>query len=228
MDGLVGRITSIMQKARYFLALGIPLLAVAVLFFWMGFHTPSESAAKRQDTPDSGNARRSGSPAESPPEPRPAAPRDVAAATDNAEIRFVDRTVSGTQPAPETGFALRAERRELSIALRDLYRGDSPPPESLRFPLFDGRSIRLGALRHQSMGADQGVLFAEADGEQEGGHVMFSYVGTALAGMIHLPSRSEFYEIRTAPDGRSHILTQLDPDKMPVCGGCANIDPDTP
>lgn len=210
-----------MEKARNFLVLGIPLLAVSVLFLWMGYHAPLESAAKRQDTPDSGNARRSVSLPKSPSAPRPAALRDAAAVTDTAEIRFDVRAVSRTQPAPETGFELRAERRELSIALRDLYRGDSPPPESLRFPLFDGRSIRLGALRHQSMGTDQGVVFAEADGEPDGGHVLLSYVGTALAGMIHLPSRSEFYEIRTAPDGRSHILTQLDPDKMPVCAGCS-------
>jgi hypothetical protein len=71
------------------------------------------------------------------------------------------------------------------------------------------------------MGTEQGVVFAKVDGEVEGGHVLLSYVGTALAGMIHRPSRKEFYEIRTAPDGRSHILTQLDPDKMGRCAGCA-------
>jgi hypothetical protein len=220
MDGLVGRITSIMQKARYFLVLGIPLLALTVLFSWMGARAPSESAAKSQDTPDPGNKPGGGSLAESPPDPRPAVRRDVPAVADAAEISFDVRAVSKTQPDPGTGFELRSERRELSAAVRDLYRGDSPPPESLRFPLFDGRFIRLSALRHQSMGADQGVVFAKADGEVEGGHVLLSYVGTALAGMIHLPSRGEFYEIRTGPDGRSHILTQLDPHKMGACGEC--------
>lgn len=138
------------------------------------------------------------------------------------EISIEVRSISIMQPDPATGYELRCERRELSMAIPDLYRGDSsPPPDSLSFPLFDDKSVRLQSLRHQLMGADQGVVFAKAEGEPEGGHVLLSYVGTALAGMIHLPSRGEFYEIRTAPDGRSHILAQLDPDKMGVCGGCA-------
>lgn len=153
--------------------------------------------------------------------PRTANQPDAAVGSAPADISIEVRSLSKMEPDPTTGYELRCERRELSMAIPDLYRGDtSPPPESIHFPLFDDKFVRLQSLRHQSMGSNQGVVFAEAEGEPEGGHILLSYVGTALAGMIHLPSRGEFYEIRTAPDGQSHILTQLDPAKMPVCGTC--------
>lgn len=200
--------------------MAIPLLASAVVFSWIGFHTPQEGLAHAQDRTPSRNVQSCDPLAGSPAERHTAGDQDVAVVSDPAKIRFDVRAVSKTQPGSETGYEMRSEMREFSTSIADLYRGDSSPPDSLRFPLFDGRFVRLKALRHQSVGADQGVVFAEADGELEGGHVLLSYVGTALAGMIHLPYRGEFYEIRTAPDGRSHILTQLDPAKMPVCGVC--------
>ena len=197
--------------------MGIPLLAAAFLFHCMGFHAPSRGEAR--EMPLSGVQRGTPS-ARAPSSGHSAGEQMAVAVTDSAEIHIDVRALSKAQPNSGSAYELRAETRELSLSIADLYNNDSLPPESLRFPLFDGRFVQLKALRHQSMGVDQGLVFAAADGEPEGGHVLLSYVGTALAGMIHLPYRGEFYEIRTAPDGRSHILTQLNPDKMPVCGGC--------
>jgi len=198
------------KKIQNILVPGIPLLAAGIFFFWMAFKAPPEKAETMRH---SGETRAT---------PRTAAKRDEASGTGSADIRFDVRAVSKMQPNPESGYELRCEKRDLSTSIPDLFRGDSSSlPESLDFPLFDGRFVQLKALRHQSMGTDQGVVFAKVDGEVEGGHALLSYVGTALAGMIHLPSRRECYEIRTAPDGRSHILTQINPDKMGTCGGCA-------
>jgi hypothetical protein len=224
------------ERARSFTVIGFALLAAGILFSWMGFKARSEKTGEKAAMQRADGAKPTGtasrldlsgddppgdSMAEATATPRSASKPNAAPVTGSPDIRLDVRAVSKVQPAPEAGYELRGEKRELSMAITDLYRGDSsPPPESLSFPLFDGKSVHLKALRHQSMGTEQGVVFAEADGELEGGHVLLSYVGTALAGMIHLPTRNEFYEIRTAPDGRSHILTQLNPEKMPVCRGC--------
>lgn len=204
MDPVIQCMTPKKERTWSIPVLGIILLSAGILFYRTGFKAPSNEAAPAVDIRPSGGAG-----------------LVDAAATGAPDFRLDVRSVTQIQVENETGCELRCEKRELSMAIRDLYQGDSSrSPESLGFPLFDGKSVRLGSLRHQSMGADQGVVFAKADGEPEGGHVLLSYVGTALAGMIHLPSRGEFYEIRTAPDGKSHLLTQLDPNKMPVCGGC--------
>lgn len=140
---------------------------------------------------------------------------------DPQQTRFAVRTSLQTPQSTKSEYELRSETRQLSTAFSDLYRQHEVAAQtSLHFPLFDGNFLELKALRHQPMGRDQGVIFAKVDSEPEGGHILLSYVGTALAGMIHLPLRGEFYEIRTAPDGHSHILSQLDPEKMPSCGTC--------
>jgi hypothetical protein len=98
------------------------------------------------------------------------------------------------------------------------------------FPLFDGKTVRLTNLQLDYIAPDEGVIYAKIVGEPGGGDAQLSYVGSALSGRIHLPSRNLFYNIRnaseptTAPDGTqsaSSFLTQEDPKKMPVCGTCA-------
>jgi len=207
----------IRKKIRQnFLVLGIPLLAVAMLISWLKFQDPSKQASGWHTTRNSENASLSNGLPQTPP---------VMQATNLSDAQGVRPTVcsvSKMAPLTESSYEVRSEMREISVSIRDLYSTDSTaPPESLHLPLFDDKFVELKALRHQSMGKEQGVVFAKVDGEVEGGHVLLSYVGTALAGMIHRPSRKEFYEIRTAPDGRSHILTQLDPEKMGRCAGCA-------
>lgn len=122
----------------------------------------------------------------------------------------------------DVDYELRSEKRRFSSGINDLFSGNGTEhPKSLGFPLFEGRSLKLTHLRHQSMAADRGVVMAKAASVSDGGHILLSYVGDALAGAIHLPSRNEFYEIRTAPDGVSHILSRIDPSMMPPCQGCA-------
>jgi hypothetical protein len=224
------------HKTRILLVPGILFLVAGIFFSRMAFNAPRDNVNHAEIMRTSGQTRQSApSPVRSfagnePREEAVAEPGDIPLATGKRvpamitatpEVRFDVRSLAKIQPGSEAGVELRSERRELSDSIPDHFRGDSSPPlESLGFPLFDGRFVHLQALRHQSTGIDQGVVFAKAEGEPEGGHVLLSYVGTALAGVIHLPSRGEFYEIRTAPDGRSHILTQLDPTKMGACGAC--------
>lgn len=221
----------------YLPALVVPLLALAMFMIGVALKRPLDDTAHADSLPFPGGAVNKdnssgqdhggneptpdGSTAEirGRPRTRPLSGKELE--TGSADIIFDLRSVTGMRPDPAVHHELRVEERALSVTIPELYRSDSTsPPETLRFPLFDGRSVLLKSLRHQPMGTGQGVLFAEADGEPQGGHVLLSYVGPALAGMIHLPARGEFYEIRTAPNGSSHILTQLDPDKMPACGTC--------
>ncbi len=220
------------NKSHLF-SLFVPLLAVGVLGFWLIFENNFDKPSNRSTQQQIAIVHHQNKPVvvnQNENELRSnrllgnsqAAPKMISNAALNPHaIRLELQSSLQTPKNVQSQHELRSETRQMSAAISELYRQHEVAAQtSLHFPLFDGNFLELKALRHQPMGRDQGVIFAKVDSEPEGGHILLSYVGTALAGMIHLPLRGEFYEIRTAPDGRSHILSQLDPEKMPSCGTC--------
>jgi hypothetical protein len=162
------------------------------------------------------------------PKPAPAAPKPTAPAV---RITAHDNVATPAAALTSEPWKLREERRELSTSFFDIgtrVRNGDPPPSELEFPLFDGNTVTLTdfEFRPQAL-PNEGVFFAKVKNDPLGGHVIFSYVNNALAGSIHSPAVSAFYEIRNAtPQGGATsqvFLTQFDPAKMPRCGTCQPV-----
>lgn len=212
---------------------GITVLAATILLFRTASTNAPEKGVATNRQENGGATLRSGgdAPTDAGPREFPAKVRDRRQAEAESEVRdlaIFDLSVEKREPlvseitVAESAYEMRSESRVLPVAFSGIFEADpSSRPETLKFPLFGDDVVVLKFLRHQTMGARQGVVIAKAEGEPDGGHVVLSYVGDALAGMIHLPLRGEFYEIRNGPGERSHVLTQLDPNEMPKCGICA-------
>ena len=92
--------------------------------------------------------------------------------------------------------------------------------DGVELPLFDGAAARLVIRDHQPLGADSGTITARAENEPLS-HVVLSYAGDAQAGIIQLPERGRFYEIRNASPNGAAFVIEIEPGKIPGCEHCA-------
>jgi hypothetical protein len=149
--------------------------------------------------------------------------QESAAATSRSiQVQKINMTL------PATGdHVLREQAQTMQPTLRELGQDfDALQFQTLKLPLFDSRMLVLEHVSHRAIGGSVGVFTGSVTGEPHGGHVVLSYVNDAVAATIHLPGTGESYEIRTGADGFSHILSQLDPTKIPPCGSCLhNLEP---
>ena len=88
--------------------------------------------------------------------------------------------------------------------------------QGFKFELFDGQEYEAILSRHESTAPDCGIVEGQVKDHPDS-HFLLAYVGEATAGTISVPGLG-LYQIRYAGNGK-HRITQLDPEKIPPCGG---------
>jgi hypothetical protein len=119
---------------------------------------------------------------------------------------------------PELQATLRRETRRLVPALQEVGRNwGATNPGKLHFPLFDGESVPLQVISFSPGRRDGvGVILARLNDDPLS-HVVLSYADDAVEGLIHLPTRNEYFEVSYAGGDRTR-LAQLDPAHAGGCG----------
>jgi hypothetical protein len=109
-----------------------------------------------------------------------------------------------------------------SLPLRDTARvwlaSNSPALPSLDLELEPGRAVRVAVVSFSTEGEHSGT-FAGYVPELPNSTVIVSYVGSAEAGLVHLPAEGIAYEYRVGDDGVRRFR-RLDLRQAPECALC--------
>lgn len=204
-------------------------LLLAVLFLGWLFFAPAPSSGPSSSTspkapaiPGEGEPEGEGkadrlaetvSPADPAGEKAPPFPREEERIDSPERLSANEQAGAHDHVKRSMPFRLDPELKELADRFRE-NRGNA----ILVLPAFDGEQLSLAVSDLRPHNNRAGAMTGQVEGI-ETSFFSLAYVGDAAAGSIHLPSRGQVLEIRSAGDGTVY-LSEIDVAALGNCGVC--------